>query len=297
LSEITYHQRFVFDRIIANNEMFARLNNDMKGRASFITAASTAIVGIITAARFLPSSSTNQGFEFILLALVCLCSVGIYWFAALLWKSGNTALTGTSNMDVLYDSYISKEPDELRDLYGRTTFGQTCLLARRLSERGVRFVQVYYVSDKNKQPWDTHSNNNSQHEKLCADSDRATAALLTDLKARGLLEETLVVWSGEFGRLPTAELAGSQPPGRDHGPSGFSLWMAGGGLKRGFVYGGTDEIGHRAAENPVSVHDFHATVLHLLGLDHHDLVYIQPSGRRDRITDDHPVRIVHEIMA
>lgn len=111
MSNLTYQQQFVFDRIFANNEKFAQLNNDMKGRANFITAASTAIVGIITAAKFLPSSNTSEGYEFILLALVCLCSVGIYWFAALLWKGGNTALTGTNNIDVLYDSYISKDAD------------------------------------------------------------------------------------------------------------------------------------------------------------------------------------------
>jgi hypothetical protein len=193
---------------------------------------------------------------------------------------------------------VSKEPDELRDLYGRTTFGQTCLLARRLSERGVRFVQVYYVSDKNKQPWDTHSNNNSQHEKLCADSDRATAALLTDLKARGLLEETLVVWSGEFGRTPYSEPAKDKDPakaGRDHHHTAFTTLLAGGGVKGGFTYGATDELGMHAVENRVHVHDLHATILHLLGIDHERLTY-RYSGRDFRLTDIHG-RVVREILA
>lgn len=111
MSDLTYQQRAIFERISVNNEKFAQLNNDMKGRANFLTAASTAIIGIITAAKFLPDSNASAGYEFILLSLVCLCSIGIYWFAALIWKGGNTALTGTSNLDKLYDSYINKDAD------------------------------------------------------------------------------------------------------------------------------------------------------------------------------------------
>jgi hypothetical protein len=192
---------------------------------------------------------------------------------------------------------VSREPEALRDAYGRTNFGQQCLLARRLCEHGVRYVQVYYLSKDNNQPWDTHQNNDEGHRKLCKDADQATAALLTDLKQRGLLDDTLVVWGGEFGRTPYAQLPEKETAkaGRDHHHTGFSLFLAGGGVKGGLMYGATDEMGMHAVENRVHVHDLHATILHLLGLDHERLTY-HYSGRNFRLTDVHG-RVVHDILA
>lgn len=193
---------------------------------------------------------------------------------------------------------VSKEPKHVRDSYGETVFGQSCLLARRLCERGVRFVQVYYVDKKGKQPWDTHNKNNARHRTLCADSDRASAALLTDLKNAGLLEDTLVVWGGEFGRTPFAQKDKSgnmANAGRDHHATGFSMFMAGGGVKGGMMYGNTDEFGMHAVENRVHVHDLHATILHQLGVDHTQLTY-RYSGRDFRLTDVHG-EVVHDILA
>jgi uncharacterized protein (DUF1501 family) len=193
---------------------------------------------------------------------------------------------------------VSREPAYIREMYGSSTFGQSCLLARRLCEYGVRFIQVYYISKKNKQPWDTHAENNKGHRTLCADSDRATAALLADLKARGLLDDTLVVWGGEFGRTPYSENDKSKDPakaGRDHHHTGFTMFLAGGGVRRGLTYGSTDEFGLRAIENRVHVHDLHATILHLLGVDHERLTY-RYSGRDFRLTDVHG-RVVHDILA
>ena len=184
---------------------------------------------------------------------------------------------------------VSREPDAIRDLYGRSLFGQSCLLARRLAERGVRMILVNYVTKHEKQPWDTHTDNNGGHRRLCADSDRATAALITDLAQRGLLDDTLVVWGGEFGRTPYAEIgseAQKTKPGRDHHHTGFSMLLAGGGVRGGFTYGATDELGIRAVENPVHIHDLHATILHLLGIDHEKLTY-RWSGRDFRLTDVH----------
>jgi hypothetical protein len=174
---------------------------------------------------------------------------------------------------------VSREPGHIRAAYGGSTFGNQCLLARRLSERGVRFVQLYYG---NRQPWDTHSNHDATHKNLCADIDRPIAALLTDLKQQGLLEDTLVIWGGEFGRTPVSE-GGN---GRDHNPYGFSMWLAGGGIKGGTIHGATDDFGMFAVQNKVHVHDLHATVLHLLGLDHQRLTY-RYSGRDFRLTDVH----------
>jgi hypothetical protein len=180
---------------------------------------------------------------------------------------------------------ISKEPQHVRESYGDSNFGQSCLLAARLAERGVRFVQVYYLSKDNNQPWDTHQNNDEGHRKLCADSDRATAALLADLKRRGLLEDTLVIWGGEFGRTPYAEPAkNAGKGGRDHHHTGFSMLLAGGGIQGGQMYGATDELGMNAVENRVHVHDLHATILYLLGIDHEKLTY-RYSGRDFRLTD------------
>jgi hypothetical protein len=189
---------------------------------------------------------------------------------------------------------LTREPAAVRAAYGETNFGQSCLLARRLVERGVRFVQVYYLAPKDNQPWDTHQDNDNRHRKLCADSDRATAALLLDLKRRGLLDDTLVVWSGEFGRTPYAEV-GKNAPGRDHHHTGFSTVLAGGGVKGGCTFGATDEFGMHAVEHRVHVHDLHATLLHLLGIDHEKLTY-RYSGRDFRLTDVHG-RVVREVLA
>ena len=193
---------------------------------------------------------------------------------------------------------VSREPAPIRAAYGQSHFGQSCLLARRLAERGVRFIQVYYTDPRNKQPWDTHQDNDKRHRTLAADSDQATAALLTDLRRRGMLDDTLVVWGGEFGRTPYAQptMSGSKKAvGRDHHHTGFTMLLAGGGVKRGLTYGATDELGMNAIENRVHVHDLHATILHLLGIDHEKLTY-RYSGRDFRLTDVYG-RVVHELIA
>ncbi|MEY4947225.1 MAG: hypothetical protein RIR22_1926, partial [Planctomycetota bacterium] len=172
---------------------------------------------------------------------------------------------------------ISLEPTKTREMYGKGHFANGCLLARRLAERGVRFTQLYYG---NGQPWDTHSNHTASTRNLCKDIDQPIAALLTDLKNRGLLDETLVVWGGEFGRTHTTENA----DGRDHNPWGFSMFMAGGGVKGGQAYGATDDFGFKSVENKVHIHDLHATILHLMGLDHEKLTY-RYAGRDFRLTD------------
>jgi hypothetical protein len=189
---------------------------------------------------------------------------------------------------------INREPESVREAYGNSKFAQQCLLARRLCERGVRYVHVYYLSKDNNQPWDTHTNNDEGHRKLCKDADQATAALLTDLKQRGLLDDTLVIWGGEFGRTPYAEIQEKSKNGRDHHHTGFSVFLAGGGVKGGLMYGTTDEFGMHAVENRVHVHDLHATILHLLGIDHERLTY-HYSGRDFRLTDVHG-RVVHDIL-
>lgn len=192
---------------------------------------------------------------------------------------------------------LDNESLRTRETYGDTEFGRSCLLGRRLLERGVRVVQVFYVKNGQKQPWDTHRNNNEGHQQLCADSDRATAALLTDLKSRGMLDDTLVIWGGEFGRTPYAQVDKSKDPkkaGRDHHHTGFSMLLAGGGIQGGLTYGATDDFGMRAIENRVHVHDLHATVLHLMGIDHKRLTF-RYSGRDYRLTDVHG-RVVHDLF-
>jgi hypothetical protein len=177
---------------------------------------------------------------------------------------------------------ISREPQKVRDLYGNGVHGRQLLMARRLVERGVRVVQCYHGDV---QPWDSHDNIEKNHRSLANQIDGPIAALLTDLKARGLLDETLVVCGGEFGRTPAVELVGGKPGmGRDHNHWGFTVWLAGGGVKGGTVYGATDEFGYKAVENPVHVHDLHATMLHLLGFDHERLTY-RYAGRDFRLTD------------
>ncbi|MCB1235065.1 MAG: DUF1501 domain-containing protein, partial [Verrucomicrobiae bacterium] len=169
---------------------------------------------------------------------------------------------------------LEQEPDHILDLYGRDLQGRQMLTARRLVERGVRFVQVWHGAG---QPWDSHEQIEKNHGRLAGECDRAIGGLLKDLKQRGLLEDTLVVWGGEFGRTPTVELPtpGANSPetklGRDHNHHGFSMWLAGGGVKGGYRHGSTDEFGFKAVENPVHVHDLHATILHLLGFDHERL--------------------------
>jgi len=183
---------------------------------------------------------------------------------------------------------ITREPQGIREEYGSGHYANGCLLARRLVERGVRFVQVYYG---NGQPWDTHSGHNEKVRKLCEDIDQPTAALLADLKRRGMLEDTLIVWGGEFGRTPTSENGN----GRDHNHHGFLMWLAGGGVRGGMTYGETDEFGFRAMQDKMHVHDLHATILHLLGLDHERLTY-HYAGRDYRLTDVRG-RVAHEIIA
>jgi uncharacterized protein (DUF1501 family) len=185
---------------------------------------------------------------------------------------------------------ISREPAKMREMYGDTPFGRSCLLARRLAESGVRYISVYYTSSSN-QPWDTHSDHYKNHPKLCADSDRASAALISDLKQRGLLEDTLVVWTGEFGRTPYSQETQDKNKqvdpmrrGRDHHHTAFSTLLAGGGIKGGLAYGASDELGMNAVEKKVHVHDLHATILHQLGLDHEQLTY-RYAGRDFRLTD------------
>lgn len=183
---------------------------------------------------------------------------------------------------------LNRETKSIRENYGQGHFANGCLLARRLVERGVRFVQVYYG---NGQPWDTHSGHDDKVPNLCKSIDQPIAALLGDLKQRGLLDDTLVMWGGEFGRTPTSENGN----GRDHNHHGFSMWLAGGGVRGGMTYGETDEFGFKAVENKMHVHDLHATVLHLLGLDHERLTY-RHAGRDFRLTDVHG-RVVREILA
>ena len=170
-------------------------------------------------------------------------------------------------------------------------FARPALSRRRRALRD----RLFYYTSSNNQPWDTHENHDEAHRKLCADADQPTAALITDLNTRGLLDDTLVIWGGEFGRTPFAENREKAKAGRDHHHTAFSMLLAGGGIKGGTVYGASDELGMTVAENPVHVHDLHATILHLLGLDHEKLNY-RYTGRDFRLTDVHG-RVVHEIVA
>ncbi len=182
---------------------------------------------------------------------------------------------------------ITRETESTRTLYGPGEFADGCLIARRLVERGVRMVQLFYGSG---QPWDAHGDI-QDHARDARKSDQAIAALIRDLKARGLFEDTLILWGGEFGRTPTAQGAN----GRNHHATGFSVWLAGGGIRGGMTYGATDELGVKAVENRMSVHDLHATLLHLLGIDHERLTY-RYSGRDFRLTDVHG-EVAHAIIA
>lgn len=185
---------------------------------------------------------------------------------------------------------LGRETQATRTLYGETTHGRQLLITRRLLERGVRFVQVWSGAG---QPWDNHDNLEKQHRELAQGWDQPIAALLTDLKQRGLFHSTLVLWGGEFGRTPTAELPALS--GRDHNHYGFTCWLAGGGTRGGIVHGSTDEFGYKAQSDPVEVHDLHATMLHLLGLDHERLTF-RYSGRDFRLTDVHG-KVIRELLA
>jgi hypothetical protein len=192
---------------------------------------------------------------------------------------------------------LKGESEATRKLYGLDNpitreYGTRCLLARRLVERGVRFVQLFI----NGQIWDNHESIQKGLPDCCRKTDQPVAALIKDLKARGLLDTTLVHWGGEIGRLPVTENHGpAEKAGRDHNGQGFSMWLAGGGIRGGLVYGATDEFGHKAVVNPVSPNDYHATLLHLFGFDHAKLVY-HHNGQEQHLTDNKPARVVHEIV-
>ncbi len=195
---------------------------------------------------------------------------------------------------------ISKEPKDIQEMYGigkepTDSYGRRCLIARRLIERGVRFVQLYI----NQHIWDTHNNIATELKAACDRTDKPTAALLRDLKQRGLLDSTLVIWGGEFGRLPIAQLPpdkDERKAGRDHNKNAFCLWMAGGGTKAGTTYGATDELGLTAVENRVSVRDWHATILHLLGMNH-DQLFIEQHGLKEKLTGVEEAKVVKGILA
>jgi arylsulfatase A-like enzyme len=183
---------------------------------------------------------------------------------------------------------VSDEPEHIFEMYGTKggdgTFASNCLLARRLAERGVRFIQLYH------RDWDHHGSVKTHSEGTAKEVDQGVAALLSDLKQRDMLKDTIVVFGSEFGRTPMA-----QGDGRDHHLAGFTMWFAGGGFKRGFSYGATDELGYHAVENRVSVHDVHATLLHLMGIDHERFTY-KFQGLDSRLTGVEASRVVHELL-
>jgi len=192
---------------------------------------------------------------------------------------------------------VTREPEHIRELYGSGTQARQLLIARRLLERGVRFVQVWHGEG---QPWDNHDDIEVNHRKLARECDQGIGALLADLKQRGMLSDTLVIWGGEFGRTPTVELPtpganDGKINGRDHNHHGFTMWMAGGGVRGGYVHGATDDFGFKAVENPVHVHDLHATMLQLLGFDHTRLTF-HHAGRDFRLTDVYG-NVVKELIA
>ena len=206
--------------------------------------------------------------------------------------AGRMQLTATDALN------LAEETQETQELYGihnstTKSYGTRCLMARRLIERGVRFVSLFMAG----QPWDTHTHNNQKVKTCCDRTDLPIGGLLTDLKRRGLLDSTLVLWGGEFGRTPAAEIRKENVPfGRDHHPYGFSIWLAGGGIKGGQFYGATDDFGYRAVENRTQTANLHATILHQLGLDHELLTYPH-DGRDERLTDLYPAKIIDELIA
>ncbi len=195
---------------------------------------------------------------------------------------------------------LSKESAATLEMYGidrepTDSYGRRCLIARRLIERGVRFVQLFI----NQQVWDNHTSLAHDMKTACDRTDLPIAGLLKDLKQRSLLDETLVIWGGEFGRLPIAQLAGDKDEsraGRDHNKNAFCSWLAGGGVKAGITFGATDDLGFAAVEDRVSVPDWHATILHLLGLEH-DRLYVDQNGLKEKLTGVNPARVVREILA
>ncbi|MBD3676673.1 MAG: DUF1501 domain-containing protein [Planctomycetaceae bacterium] len=225
------------------------------------------------------------------------------------WNRRHAAVRDDDRLDARIQSYelafrmqmgateafdLSEEPKHLQEMYGTGVHGRQTLMARRLLERGVRYVQLWHGAG---QPWDNHDNIADNHRRLADQLDPAVGALLTDLKQRGMFEDTLVIWGGEFGRTPTVELKGDGDSrlGRDHNHWGFSVWMAGAGIKGGTTYGATDEFGFQAVENRTSIHDLHATILHTLGFDHEKLTY-RYAGRDFRLTDVHG-RVIREILS
>jgi hypothetical protein len=232
-------------------------------------------------------------------------------FGLLQSLNAHQATPGDSEIDAVIRSYelawrmqakapdvmdLSDESEATKKLYGidekpTDNFGRQCLMARRLAERGVRYIQVNYGDNSNNPAWDQHSNL-PKHGDHAAAVDKPIAGLLDDLKQRGLLEDTIVWWGGEFGRTPYAEKNGT---GRDHNPNGFTVWMAGGGFKPGFSFGETDDLGHFAVDGKVHMHDLHATILHQLGLDHEKLTF-RHAGRDFRLTDVHG-HVVREVLA
>jgi len=203
----------------------------------------------------------------------------------------NFELAANMQVEAMQQIDLSGESEATKKLYGLDNeiteeFGKQCLIARRLLESGVRFVHLI------RNDWDHHSRLNKLLTKTTQETDQPVAALVQDLKRRGLLDDTLVIWAGEFGRLPVAQGA----DGRDHNPHGFSFWMAGGGIKGGTVHGATDDFGYKAIENPVTVADFHATVMHLLGLDHTQVTY-DFEGRDESLTGVEPAEVIHDILA
>ena len=192
---------------------------------------------------------------------------------------------------------VSLEPEYIRELYGDTLQGRQMLITRRLVERGVRFVQVWHGAG---QPWDNHDDLEKNHRRLAKECDQAIGALLIDLKQRGMLDETLVLWGGEFGRTPVVEMPkegtnAGKINGRDHNHYGFTTWMAGGGVKGGYVHGATDDFGFQAVKDRVHVHDLHATMLNQLGFNHEKPTY-RYSGRDFRLTDVHG-EIIHDLLS
>jgi len=190
---------------------------------------------------------------------------------------------------------LSDEPDHIFDLYGKHsrtpgTYAANCILARRLAERGVRFIQLFHVG------WDTHGSLSQQLRMQCDDTDQASGALIQDLRARGLLEDTLVIWAGEFGRTPYVQGTVDSPKyGRDHHGRAFTVWMAGAGVKPGYIHGETDDFAYNVTRDPVHVHDFQATIMHLLGIDHEQLTF-KYQGRHYRLTDIHG-QVVQNVLA
>ena len=222
-------------------------------------------------------------------------------------RAGETALeTHIRSMELAFQMQgeaaeafdISRESAKTRESYGDSEFGAVVCSAVDCWNEASASCRSSMSKNGQKQPWDTHRNNNKSHKTLCEDSDRATAALLSDLKSRGMLEDTLVIWGGEFGRTPYAQVDKSKDPkqaGRDHHHTGFSMLLAGGGIRGGLTYGATDEFGMHATENRVHVHDLHASVLHLMGIDHTRLTF-RYSGRDYRLTDVHG-RVVDGLFA